>query len=90
MRANERSLRTSALLRGALTSPAGWQRLEQSAAVPPYPTLRHAAQALGTTQPDLTAQIARLESDLGQTRGRPMKPTQFGKRVADAVNRSRK
>jgi len=96
LRANERSLRTSALLRGALTSPSGWQRLERFAAILPYPTLRHAAQALGTTQPVLTAQIARLESDLGQAlleraeRGRPMKPTQFGKRVAGAVNRSRK
>ncbi|MFJ1546838.1 LysR family transcriptional regulator [Streptomyces sp. NPDC088246] len=96
LRANDRSPRTPALLRGALSSPSGWHRLERFTAALPYPTLRQAADALGTTQPVLTAQITRLERELGQPlleraeRGRPMKPTQFGKRVADAVKKHRK
>ncbi|MFF9757717.1 hypothetical protein C1708_32895 [Streptomyces sp. DH-12] len=50
-----------------------------------------AARALGTTRPALTAQIIRLERDLGQPlleraeRGRAMQPTPFGRKVAAAV-----
>ncbi|PAU45192.1 helix-turn-helix domain-containing protein [Streptomyces albireticuli] len=55
------------------------------------PTLGEAARALGTTQPVLAAQIARLEHDLGKHlleragRGRGMQATQFGARVVTAV-----
>ncbi|MEU2867791.1 LysR family transcriptional regulator [Streptomyces olivoreticuli] len=59
-----------------------------------YPTMREAAQALGINQSALVIQINRLEQDLGQPlleraeRGRAMKPTPFGKRVATAIRKS--
>ncbi|WP_406495750.1 LysR family transcriptional regulator [Streptomyces sp. NBC_00846] len=53
--------------------------------------MREAAQALGINQPTLVIQINRLEKDLGQPlleraeRGRTMRLTPFGKRVAAAA-----
>ncbi|MFD4771342.1 LysR family transcriptional regulator [Streptomyces niveus] len=52
-------------------------------------------EELGTTQPVLTTQIARLERDLGHLlseraeRGRPMSLTPVGKKIATAVRRLR-
>ncbi|TWV28841.1 LysR family transcriptional regulator [Streptomyces albidoflavus] len=84
-----------AILRKALTGPHGRQRLARFLAVQPYPTLTEAAQDLGIHQSALVAQINRLEDDLGQPlferaeRGRAMKLTRFGKRVAAAAQRIR-
>ncbi|MFE9143681.1 LysR family transcriptional regulator [Streptomyces tubercidicus] len=80
-----------AVLRKALTGPYARQRLARFLAVQPYPTLTEAAQDLGIHQSALVAQINRLEDDLGQPlferaeRGRAMKLTRFGKRVAAAA-----
>ncbi|MFF2896270.1 LysR family transcriptional regulator [Streptomyces sp. NPDC057966] len=80
-----------AILRKALTGPYARQRLARFLAVQPYPTLTEAAQDLGIHQSALVAQINRLEDDLGQPlferaeRGRAMKLTRFGKRVAAAA-----
>lgn len=80
-----------AVLRKALTGPYARQRLAWFLAVQPYPTLTEAAQDLGIHQSALVAQINRLEDDLGQPlferaeRGRAMKLTRFGKRVAAAA-----
>lgn len=93
LRAVDQAAAVPAILRAALTGPFAWQRLDRFVAALRYATIREAAKALGATQPALTAQIARLEGDLGQAlleraeRGRPMKPTPFGKRVAAAVGK---
>jgi DNA-binding transcriptional LysR family regulator len=91
LRARETAASALAILRPAFTAAFGRQRLERFMAALPYPTLGAAAQALGTTQAVLSSQITRLERDLGQPlleraeRGRPMKPTAFGRRVATAA-----
>lgn len=93
LRAVDQAAAVPAILRAALTGPFAWQRLDRFVAALRYATIREAAKVLGATQPALTAQIARLEGDLGQAlleraeRGRPMKPTPFGKRVAAAVGK---
>ncbi|MGW2302417.1 helix-turn-helix domain-containing protein [Streptomyces sp. NPDC001809] len=80
-----------AILRKALTGPYARQRLSRFLAAQSYPTLTEAAQELGVHQSALVTQINRLEDDLGQPlferaeRGRAMKLTRFGKRVAVAV-----
>ncbi|MDG9728786.1 helix-turn-helix domain-containing protein [Streptomyces sp. DH41] len=91
LRAREQATRTPDILRGALSSSYGHQRLERFVAAVSYPTIGEAARALGTTQPTLTTQIIRLERDLGRPlleraeRGRGMKLTPFGRRVVDAA-----
>ncbi|ATW49457.1 LysR family transcriptional regulator [Streptomyces peucetius] len=56
-----------------------------------HPTLAEAARDLGIRQSALVTQINRLQEDLGQPlferaeRGRAMKLTRFGKRVAAAA-----
>ncbi|MFB7654190.1 MULTISPECIES: TniQ family protein [unclassified Streptomyces] len=88
LRTSEKAAHTAAILRTALTSPYSWQRIERFLAAIDYPTVSEAAQALGVHQSTLTTQIARLERDLGQPlleraeRGRAMKLTTFGRRVA--------
>lgn len=82
-----------AILRAALTGPNAWQRLERFAAALPYSTVTEAARALGIHQSTLTTQINRLEKDLGRPlieraeRGRRMRPTPFGRKVAAAAKR---
>lgn len=90
LRVTEKTTETPALLRKALTSPYAWQRVERFLAASAYPTICEAARALGINQPTLVIQINRLEKDLGQPlleraeRGRAMKLTVFGKKVAAA------
>ncbi|MFF7192517.1 TniQ family protein [Streptomyces sp. NPDC008079] len=92
LRVTEMTTETPALLQKALTSPYAWQRVERFLAASAYPTICEAARALGINQPTLAVQINRLERDLGQPlferaqRGRAMKLTAFGKKVAAAVS----
>ncbi|MCH0557005.1 TniQ family protein [Streptomyces sp. MUM 16J] len=94
LRTSEQASDAPAILRDALTSPNAWQRLERFVAALPYPTVTEAARALGIHQSTLVTQINRLEKDLGRPlieraeRGRRMRPTRFGRRVATAVRRS--
>lgn len=93
LRTAEEAADAPVILRDALTGPNAWQRLERFAAALPYPTVTEAAWALGIHQSTLTTQINRLERDLGQPlieraeRGRKMRPTPFGRRVAAAAKR---
>lgn len=92
LRVTEKTTETPALLQKALTSPYAWQRVERFLAASAYPTICEAARALGINQPTLVVQINRLERDLGQPlferaeRGKAMKLTAFGKKVAAAVS----
>ncbi|MFJ3643771.1 LysR family transcriptional regulator [Streptomyces sp. NPDC090108] len=94
LRTPEQAADAPAILRDALTSPNARQRLERFVAALPYPTVTEAARALGIHQSTLVTQINRLEKDLGQPlieraeRGRRMRPTRFGRRVAAAVRKS--
>ncbi|WP_432146824.1 LysR family transcriptional regulator [Streptomyces sp. bgisy084] len=93
LRAPDQARALPAILRDALTGPHAWQRLERFAAALPYPTVTEAAQVLGIHQSALTIQINRLERDLGRPlieraeRGRRMRPTPFGRKVAIATKR---
>ncbi|MEU2131464.1 LysR family transcriptional regulator [Streptomyces sp. NPDC018352] len=93
LRAPEQATDAPAILRAALTSPNARQRLERFAAALPYSTVTEAARALGIHQSTLTTQINRLEKDLGRPlieraeRGRRMRPTPFGRKVAAAAKR---
>ncbi|GAA1893781.1 TniQ family protein [Streptantibioticus ferralitis] len=93
LRTPEQAADAPAILRDALTSPNARQRLERFAAALPYPTVTEAARALGIHQSTLTTQINRLERDLGRPlieraeRGRRMRPTPFGRKVAVAAKR---
>ncbi|MGV9989456.1 TniQ family protein [Streptomyces sp. NPDC003374] len=93
LRVTEQAAQTSVVLREALTSRYAWQRLERFVAALPYPTVTEAARALGIHQSTLTIQINRLERDLGRPlieraeRGRRMRPTPFGRKVAAATKR---
>ncbi|WP_345667515.1 LysR family transcriptional regulator [Streptomyces similanensis] len=66
---------------------------DSNASLPPCPTVTEAARALGIHQSTLTTQINRLERDLGRPlierteRGRKMRPTPFGRKVAAAAKR---
>lgn len=79
------------ILRPALTDPACRDRLERLVAIAYFRTLREAAAALGTTQPTLSAQIRQVEAQTGESlftramRGHPMRPTEFGTRLIDAI-----
>ncbi|MET9801915.1 LysR family transcriptional regulator [Streptomyces sp. NPDC006368] len=90
LRTADEATAAPAVLRGALTSPQAWQRLERFVAALRHP-LEEAANALGASQSAPTTQITRLERDLGQPlleraeRGRSMRPTPFGKRVVAAA-----
>ena len=92
-RVNQQAARAPAFLRDALTNPYTWGQLERFVAALPYPTMREAAHVLGISQSTLVAQIRRLERDLGRPlieraeRGRRMRPTPFGEKVAAAVER---
>lgn len=78
------------ILRSALTSIGGAERLSRVAAATAYSTVTAAAAALGLHQPVLHGQIARLEAELGgplfnrAQRGHPMALTYLGTRVLDA------
>ncbi|MGW1006481.1 LysR family transcriptional regulator [Streptomyces sp. NPDC002520] len=80
-----------AVLRKALTGSFARQQLSRFLAARSYPTLTEGARDLGIRQSALVTQINRLEEDLGQPlferaeRGRAMKLTRFGKRVAAAA-----
>lgn len=79
-----------ALLRPALTSIGGAERLSRFAAATSYSTVTAAAAALGLNQPVLQGQIARLEAELGgplftrAQRGHPMALTHLGTWVLHA------
>ncbi len=79
-----------ALLRPALTTIGGAERLSRFAAAANYSTVTAAAAALGLNQPVLQGQIARLEAELGgplftrAQRGHPMALTYLGTRVLHA------
>ncbi|MGW6742983.1 LysR family transcriptional regulator [Streptomyces sp. NPDC055025] len=91
----DKASQTLSILRKALTSPDAWQRLDRFLAVIAHPTMREAAGALGINQSALVTQINRLEQDLGLTlferaeRGRPMKLTPIGRKVATAARNVR-
>lgn len=80
-----------ALLQPALGEPLGWQRLQRFAGVMQHPTLGAAAHHLNTTEPVLSQQLHRLETQFGTAlyhraqRGHPMRPTPFGQQVITAL-----
>ncbi len=83
--------RIPAILRPALASVGGWERLQRLVDVSRYRTLRVAAKELGLNQFALIDQVNRLERDLG-TRilvraksGHAMTLTPFGSQVTTAV-----
>ena len=83
--------RIPAILRPALASVGGWERLQRFADVSSYGTLGAGAKELGLNQFALIDQVNRLERDLG-TRvliraksGHPMTLTAFGSQVVTAV-----
>lgn len=79
------------LLQPALGEPLGRQRLLRFAAAMHHPTLRAAAYHLNTTEPVLSQQLRRLETQFGTAlyyraqRGHPMRPTTFGTQVIAAL-----
>ncbi|MEV8336785.1 LysR family transcriptional regulator [Streptomyces niveus] len=83
-----------AILRKALASPYGRQRLSRFLEAWSYPTLTEAARGLGIPLSALVIQINRLEADLGKPlferaeRGKAMKLTRFGKRVIAAAQKN--
>ncbi|MFI2370183.1 TniQ family protein [Streptomyces sp. NPDC018833] len=83
--------RVPAFLQDALTGPYAWKRLELFVAALPYATMRKAAQALGIHSSTLIMKVNQLERELGHTlieraeRGREMRPTLFGTKVAEAA-----
>ncbi|WP_425831666.1 TniQ family protein [Streptomyces fractus] len=91
LRAADEADALPAILRKALTGAFARQRLSRFLAARTYPTLGEAARDLGIHQSALVTQIKRLEADLGQPlferaeRGRAMKLTRFGKRIASAA-----
>ncbi|MBV9026170.1 MAG: TniQ family protein [Streptomycetaceae bacterium] len=91
LRVAEEAAHAPAVLRAAFTSTFAGKRLQRFSAALPYPTIREAAQSLGINPQVLVAQIIRLERDLGQPlieraeRGRRMRPTPFGRRIAAAA-----
>lgn len=78
-RAPDWTTRVPAFVRDALTAPYA------------YATMRKAAQALGIHPATLIKKVNELERDLGHPlieraeRGRGMRPTPFGTKVAEAV-----
>jgi DNA-binding transcriptional LysR family regulator len=83
--------RAQGLLRPALASSGGWDRLQRFADAAHYPTLTVAAHELGLQQGRLVVQIKRIEGELGHQliiraeRGRPMQLTDIGNQVVEAV-----
>ncbi|MFE4373181.1 LysR family transcriptional regulator [Streptomyces sp. NPDC056835] len=83
--------RPDALLGYLLVGDVARQRLSRFLAGRSYSMLTEAARDLGIRQSALVTRINRLEEDLGQPfferaeRGRAMKLTRFGKRVAAAA-----
>jgi AraC-like DNA-binding protein len=88
--------RAPAVLRPALTSTGGWERLQRFADATHYPTLTVAANELGLAQGRLVIQTKRIERELGHQliiraeRGRPMRLTSTGSRVVKAVEELRR
>ncbi|MFF7648789.1 LysR family transcriptional regulator [Streptomyces sp. NPDC007983] len=83
--------RVPAFLQDALAAPYAWKRVELFVAALPYATMRKAAKALGIHPSTLITKVNQLERDLGHTlieraeRGRGMRPTPFGTKVAEAA-----
>jgi hypothetical protein len=88
--AAEAARNAPAILRPALTTIGGAERLSRFAAAANYSTVTAAAAALGLNQPVLQGHIARLEAELGgplftrAQRGHPMALTYLGTRVLHA------
>ena len=78
------------LLRAALASIGGAERLARFAAASRYPSVSAAAAGLGLNQPVLHTQIGRLSTDFGgplltpAERNHPMTLTALGTRVLQA------
>lgn len=94
LRASEEARTAPLILRAALQGVGGRQRLERFAGLTAHATLTAAAAAHGRDVAALSAQISRLERDLGRQllirarRGQPMVLTAFGAEVARAVQKA--
>lgn len=88
--------RAPAVLRPALASTGGWERLQRFADATYYPTLTVAANELGLALGRLVIQTKRIERELGHQlivraeRDHPMQLTGTGKRVVKAVEKLRR
>ncbi|MFF3932893.1 LysR family transcriptional regulator [Streptomyces hirsutus] len=91
LRAVDQASRAPRILRPALGSQGGGERLNRFAAASAYPSLGAAASGLGLNTFTLVAQINRIERELGgpllirAERGRPMALTLLGRMVLRAV-----
>ena len=96
--------RVTSLLEALFTEPgdvpagiqtnAAWVRIQRFAVTASYANFTRAAEALGCRKSRLSAQIGRLEADLGHTlveravsRHHPMTLTSFGEELAQAARR---
>ncbi|MCW1959166.1 MAG: TniQ family protein [Mycobacterium sp.] len=89
--ATRKSAEAPELIRPALQGSGGLQRLQRFAQLSAFATLTEAAAELETSEAVLSAQISRLEREIGskllvraQT-GRPMELTEVGRQVITAV-----
>ncbi|HME76950.1 MAG TPA: TniQ family protein [Mycobacterium sp.] len=78
-----------------MQTTAAWVRIQRFAVIASYANFTRAAQALGCRKERLSAQIGRLEADLGHTlveravsRHHSMTLTSFGEELAQATRRS--
>ena len=78
------------LLRAVQGQTSGWTRLERFAVTMAHPTNDAAARTIGVTRATLTAQLHRLETDVGQqlyhratAEGKPQRPTPPGTELLD-------
>jgi molybdenum-dependent DNA-binding transcriptional regulator ModE len=78
-------------LRPAITGPGAWKRLHHLAEASRYPSLSHAATALGIHHTVLITQVKRLERELGQRLlerapgQHTMRPTTYGRKIVTAI-----
>ncbi|MEU0880142.1 LysR family transcriptional regulator [Lentzea sp. NPDC005914] len=95
-RIQDQATKAPLILRPAFVGAGAWDRLIRFAAVSRYRTITEAAKALGLHQSALTAQIDRLERDLGGSlleraqRAHPMQLTPLGRKVRAAVLQHRR
>jgi DNA-binding transcriptional LysR family regulator len=78
------------LLRAVQGQTTGWTRLEQFVVTMAHPTNDDAARTIGISRAALTAQLHRLETDVGQqlyhratAEGKPQRPTSPGTELLD-------
>jgi TniQ/Bacterial regulatory helix-turn-helix protein, lysR family len=86
-----KNIKGGALVTPALTSVAGWRRLQRFARACEHPKIAAAATCLGCRPDTLSRQVNGLERTLGRqllvraTRNEPMQPTAFGTQIAATV-----